>query len=78
LEEQREVLRFSAGPRRLGLVLIGLGILALVLATVEHGHRLRALQKQGLQRISQYLLPFGTSMVLLAIGIVALISVYFV
>jgi len=77
LEEQREVLRFSAGPRRLGLVLVGLGVFALVLATVEHGHRLRALQKQGIPRISQYLLPFGTSVVLLAIGIVAFISVYF-
>jgi uncharacterized membrane protein YidH (DUF202 family) len=77
LEEQGEVIRFSAGPRRLGLVLIGLGILALVLATVEHGQRLRALQKQGMPKISQYLLPFGTSVVLLAIGIVAFISVYF-
>ena len=77
LEEKEGVTQLSAGPRRLGLALICVGILALVLAMVEHVHRLRTMQEQGLPRISQYLLPLGSAVALLAIGIVALISVYF-
>lgn len=77
LGEQQGGAQLSAGPRRLGIALISLGILALLLATVEHVHRLRKLEGQGLQRLKQYLLPFGSSAVLLAIGILALLSVYF-
>jgi putative membrane protein len=77
LEEQQGGAQLSAGPRRLGLALISLGILALVLAMVEHVHRLRTMQEQGLHRATQYLLPFVSSAVLLAIGILALLSVYF-
>jgi len=77
LEQQQGGTQLSAGPRRLGLALICFGILALVLAMVEHVHRLRTMQEQGLPRISQYLLPLGSAVALLAIGIVALISVYF-
>jgi len=77
LGEQQGGAQLSAGPRRLGLALISLGILALLLATVEHVHRLRKMKEQGLQKLKQYLLPFGSSAVLLAIGILALLSVYF-
>jgi putative membrane protein len=77
LAEQQGGAQLSAGPRRLGLALIFVGILALVLAMVEHVHRLRVLQEQGLPKISRYLLPLGTALGLLAIGVVALISVYF-
>jgi len=77
LGEQEGGAQLLAGPRRLGLALIGVGILALVLAMVEHVHRLRTMQEQGLPRISRYLLPLGTAVALLAIGIVALMSVYF-
>jgi putative membrane protein len=77
LGEQQGGAQLPAGPRRLGLALISLGILALVLAIVEHVHRLRTMQEQGLQRTTQYLLPFGSSAVLLAIGILALLSVFF-
>jgi putative membrane protein len=68
--------QFSAGPRRMGIALICVGILALVLAMVEHVHRLRILRAQGLPRISQYLLPLGTAVGLLVIGIVAFISIF--
>lgn len=68
--------QFSAGPRRVGIALICVGILALALAMVEHVHRLQMLQKQGLPRISQYLLPLGTAVGLLVIGIVAFISIF--
>lgn len=77
LQEQQGGTQLSSGPRRLGLALICLGILALVLAMIEHVHRLWKMQEQGLPRISQYLLPFGTALALLAIGIAALMSVYY-
>ena len=77
LEQQQGGTQLSTGPRRLGLALICFGNLALVLAMVEHVHRLRTMQEQGLPRISQYLLPLGSAAALLAIGIAALISVLF-
>lgn len=77
LGDQQGGAQLSAGPRRLGLALIFLGILALVLAMVEHVYRLRTMQEQGLQRLTQYLLPLGSSAALLVIGILALLSVYF-
>lgn len=77
LQEQQGGTQLSSGPRRLGLALICLGILALVLAMIEHVHRLWKMQEQELPRISQYLLPFGTALALLAIGIAALMSVYY-
>jgi putative membrane protein len=77
LEEQQGGTQLSAGPRRMGIALICVGILALVLAMVEHVHRLRTMREQGLPRISQYLMPFGTALALLSIGIVVLIGVIF-
>jgi len=77
LGEQQGGAQLSAGPRRLGIALISLGILALVIAMVEHVYRLRKMEEQGMQRFTQYLLPFGSSAVLLTIGILALLSVYF-
>jgi putative membrane protein len=77
LGDQQGGAQLSAGPRRLGLALICVGILALVLAMVEHVHRLLTMQEQGLQRTAQYLLPFVSSAVFLVIGILALLSVYF-
>ncbi len=75
LAKQQGGSQLSAGPRRMGIALICVGILALVLAMVEHVHRLRILRSQGLPIISQYLLPLGSAVTLLAIGIVALIFV---
>jgi putative membrane protein len=75
LEQQQEGLQLAAGPRRLGLALIWVGIIALVLGMIEHVHRLRIMQEQGLQRISRYLLPLGSAAVLLVIGIAALVIV---
>jgi len=77
LGEHQGGAQFSVGPRRLGLALICAGILALMLSMVEHVHRLRTMQEQGLPRLSQYLLPLGTAALLLALGIVALIIVFF-
>ncbi len=76
LEQQQEDSHFSAGPRRLGISLIGVGILVLVLAVVEHVQRLRKVRDQGLPPDSESLLPIGSAGAILAIGIVALASVF--
>ena len=77
LDEQQGGTPLSTGPRRLGLTLICLGILALALSMVEHIQRLRKMQEQGMPRISQYLLPIASAGAFLLIGIGALISVLF-
>lgn len=77
LEKQQGGALLSEGPRRLGLALVCLGVLALTLAMIEHVHRLRKMQEQGLPRVSQYLLPLGTGALFLVLGIAALLSLFF-
>jgi len=74
LETQQGGSQLPAGPRRLGLALIGVGVVALVLAIIEHVARLRQMREQGL-KMSRFLLPIGSAAVLLAIGIAALVFV---
>ncbi len=76
LERQQQDSDFSAGPRRLGISLIGVGILVLVLAVAEHVQRLRKMREQGLPADSVSFLPIGSALGLLVIGIVALVSVF--
>ena len=76
LEQQQEDSHFSAGPRRLGISLIGVGILVLILAMVEHVQRLRKMREQGLPSDSGSFLPIGSAGAILAIGIVALVSIF--
>ncbi len=76
LEQQQEDTNFSAGPRRLGISLICVGVLVLVLAVVEHVQRLRKMKNQGLPPDSGSFLPLGSAVAILAIGIVALVSVF--
>jgi putative membrane protein len=54
------------GPRGVGLVMIGLGVGALILATIEHRYQTRVLRA----RFPQYG-PFGRS---LAVGVAAIVS----
>ena len=75
LEQQKEGIYLSSGPRLMGIALICVGIIVLLFAMVEHVHRLKMMQKQGLPKISRYLLPLGSALALLAIGIAALIVV---
>jgi len=75
LEQKQEVIRLSAGPRRLGLALVCVGILALSLALVEHVQRIRSMKEQGLPPKTSSFLPIGSALALLAIGIAALMSI---
>lgn len=55
--------------------LVGLGILVLVLAMVEHVQRMRKMKKQGLPSDAGTILPIGSALGLLIIGIVALVGI---
>lgn len=68
---------FSTGPRRLGMSLICVGLLMLLLAMADHVRMIRQMRRQGLPADSQSSLPFGSAIALLAIGLVALVSVFF-
>ncbi len=66
----------TTGPRRLGIALICLGVVALMLAAVEHVLRMRRLTQQGLPSDSRSVLPIGSAAVMLVIGLAALLSVF--
>ena len=76
LEERQDDVDFSVGPSRLGIALISVGILVLVFAVVEHLLRIRALKSQGLPSDAGSFLPIGSAVALLAIAIIALVSVF--
>jgi putative membrane protein len=65
----------AAGPRRLGIALILLGVVVLTAAVVEHVWRIRGLKRQGLPADASSFLPIGSAGAMLAIGLVALVSV---
>jgi putative membrane protein len=75
LEEKEGVARLASGPRRLGLALVCVGILALLLAMIDHVWRIRKMKEEGLPPESASVLPIGSAIALLAIGIVAFMSI---
>lgn len=75
LGDKQELLKLSSGPRRLGLALVSVGILALFLALLDHVYRIQRMKEQGLPANTSSFLPVGTALALLAIGIAALISI---
>ena len=77
LDQKQENTNLSEGPRRLGLVLISVGILALVLALHEHVQRLQRMKEQGLPSNVRFFLPIYSAAMLLALGVAALISILF-
>jgi putative membrane protein len=66
----------SVGPRRLGMVLILLGVVVLIAAVVEHLLRIRELKQVGLPADASSFLPLGSAGAMLAIGLAALVSVF--
>ncbi len=75
LEQQKEGIQISAGPRRMGFALVCVGIVVLLAAMVEHVLRLRKMKKQGLPADAASFLPFGSAVALLVIGIAAFVSI---
>lgn len=74
LEGQQDGLQFSAGPRRLGLALVCVGVLVLVIAMIEHAGRLRKMESLGLPVVSWFSLPIATSAGVLAVGVTVLLG----
>jgi putative membrane protein len=75
LEMRQTGVEFSVGLRRLGFVLICLGVLSLGLAGAEHVKRIRRMGLLGLPTTSWPSLPLGTAAALVAIGVVTLIGI---
>jgi putative membrane protein len=75
LDQRQPGAEFLSSPRRLGMSLVGLGILVLLLAMVEHVQRMRKMKKQGLPSEAGTILPIGSALGLLIIGIVALVGI---
>ncbi len=75
LEQQKEGVQISTGPRRLGIALVCVGIVVLSMAMVEHVLRLRKIKKQGLPADAASFLPVGSAVALLVIGIAAFVSI---
>jgi putative membrane protein len=74
LKMQQTGVEFSLGLRRLGFVLICLGVLSLVLAGAEHVKRIKRMRQLGLPTTPWPSLPLGTAVALVAIGVVTLVG----
>ncbi len=59
LSSQESGSEFSVGLRRVGLALIAMGIVALVLAMVEHLKRVQTMKRLGLPSTGRVSLPTG-------------------
>ena len=76
LAQSQEDPEVAAGPRRLGISLIVVGIVVLVLGLFEHLKRIRHLKDQGLPEDAGSFLPIGSTAAILVIGVVALVCVF--
>lgn len=65
------------GLRRLGLILMILGIIPILPAMLEHLRRLGIMKKLGLPPVSKFSLPVAAAAVLLAVGILTLAAIIF-
>ena len=75
LEQPKEDIQISTGPRRMGIALVCVGIVVLLMAMVEHVLRLRKIKKQGLPADAASFLPVGSAVALLVIGVAAFVSI---
>ena len=75
LERQKQGVEFSGNPRLLGLILLAMGIVAMVLAVLEHTKRIRRMKQLGLPAISRPYLPTVAALALFVIGIVTLVGI---
>jgi uncharacterized membrane protein YidH (DUF202 family) len=77
MEWQAEGLQYSAGPHRLGIALVCMGILVLVLGIVEHLRRLVRMRQLGLPPISRFPLAVAAAAALFVIGAVTFVGIAF-
>jgi putative membrane protein len=75
LDNQVTETRSMTIPIMLGFTLIGIGIISLILAMIEHRDVRKHLYKLGLPVVSKYSLPIYSSVALIIIGILALVAV---
>ncbi|MCZ6859458.1 MAG: DUF202 domain-containing protein [Alphaproteobacteria bacterium] len=75
MARQQESAQLSSGPRLLGLALVATGILAILLGTIEHVVRIRSMREAGLPTNVRFLLPLGSAVAFLLIGIAALVAI---
>jgi len=75
LDQRQPGAELSSGPRWLGMSLVCVGILVLFLAIIEHVQRIRKMKEQGLPSDAGTILPIGSAIGLLAIGIAAFVSI---
>jgi len=73
LESRVSNLAYSVGLRRLAIVLIAFGTIALVFAIVEHLKRIRIMKQLGLPPMSPLPLPVGAATALLGVGVAILL-----
>jgi len=75
MEQKMESVPRLAGLNRLGIVLIGLGLVSLVIAVTEQVRRRRIMKELGLPLTSRVSLPVVAAGLLFAIGVLALTSI---
>ncbi len=75
LDQRQAGAELLSSPRLLGMALVGVGILVLVLAIVEHVQRIRKMKEQGLPSDAGTVLPIYSAVGLLIIGIAAFVSI---
>jgi len=75
LDQSAGGMGLAGGPRRLGIALILMGIMSLAFATLEHIRRILGMKKEGLPDNFKYMLPIGSAMSILAVGIAAFVTV---
>lgn len=74
-QRQADAEELLSSPRLLGMSLVGVGILVLVLAIVEHVQRIRKMKEEGLPSDAGTILPTCSAVGLLIIGIAAFVSI---
>jgi putative membrane protein len=76
LQLQEQGIQLSVEFRRMGLVLIAMGIVAVMFAMVDHLKRIQTMRRLGLPSSIRSLLPAATAIALVLTGIVTLVGAW--
>jgi len=75
LRQEGQEFGSSGAPPPLGHILIAMGIVAIILAVLEHSKRIRRMQQLGLPDASRWYLPTVAAFCLFVVGIVTLVGI---